>query len=339
MRKSEISGNPSLAICMDTCMHGLIIRLKLKLLSLRYLNSYQAMEYIFRQVNVFSQDRYSGNPVAVVVVPESEVNSIDSEKMQKFARWTNLSETTFLLPPVHPLADYMLRIFTPTRELPFAGHPTLGSCYVWLEMGVTPKNSEYIIQECSKGLIKLRQSNTIHNMLYFEAPSLDKSGDIEINELTKVANALSISISDIVYHSWCCNGPNWRGVFLESSDAVLAISPNFMVIDENDMDIGVIGPHINTASHTEKCHDGHYDYEVRAFCPTHDGGEDPVTGSLNAAMAQWLVGNGIASPTGYIVRQGTILGRNGRVSISSDDNGQVWVGGNCNICITGQVIL
>ena len=216
-----------------------------------------------------------GNPVAVVTL-ETGMN-VSTSAMQNFARWTNLSETTFLCPPTKSEADYLLRIFTPSRELPFAGHPTLGSCHAWLESGGIPKDKNFIIQECAKGLIKLRR--TAEGMLSFEAPPLNRDGPLSTVDLHTVTRALRLNASDIVAHSWCDNGPHWMGVLLKSSDKVLQIDPDYSIL--GDWDLGIIGPNLHKTSNGDD-----FDFEVRAFCGgSLEGKEDPVTGSLNASLA------------------------------------------------------
>ena len=250
--------------------------------------------------------------------------------MQLFAQWTNLSETTFILPPTVSHADYRLRIFTPSRELPFAGHPTLGSCYAWLHNGGSPFEKETIIQECSIGLVKLKRGVEICD-LSFEAPEPIKTGPMDEEEIIVIARGLGIDRSDIIHQSWCENGPKWRGIMLASMEHVLNIRPNNTYL--RGLDVGVIGPVIG-----EKI--GNFDYEVRAFCD--EGGsiiEDPVTGSLNAALAQWLMREGFA-PNEYVVRQGTMIGRDGRVKLTMDeDSGKVWVSGCVTVCIDGSVYI
>jgi PhzF family phenazine biosynthesis protein len=240
--------------------------------------------------------------------------------MQRFARWTNLSETTFVLPPEHPDADYRVRIFTPVAELPFAGHPTLGTCHAWLEAGGTPKSTGAVVQECAAGLVPVRQ---LDGRLAFAAPPLIRQGPVDDAALAHVAEVLRIDRDAIVDANWVDNGPGWVGVLLESADAVLALRPGVV-----DLDIGVVGP--LPAGSPEA-------FEVRAFFPVEGTTrEDPVTGSLNASLAQWLLSTGRARAP-YATRQGTILGRQGRVRIEVDDEGQVWTGGGTITCIGGGV--
>lgn len=273
------------------------------------------MNRSFAQVDVFTDVPYRGNPVAVVL----DGGGVSSDAMQRFAHWTNLSETTFVLPPTESAADYRVRIFTPTSELPFAGHPTLGTCHAWLEAGGIPK-ADVIVQECRDGLIKIRNTGSA---LAFAAPPLIRSGAVDDTLLDHIATLLGIDRDDIRAAEWVDNGPGWVGILLEDADAVLALRPGPV-----DLDIGVAGlypPGSDIA------------LEVRAFFPK-DGAtvEDPVTGSLNASLAQWLTATGrLAAP--YVAAQGAALGRSGRVSVTQDGSGQIWVGGATVTCIIGTV--
>lgn len=270
----------------------------------------------FRQVDVFTAEPLLGNPVAVV----EDASGLMTDQMHAFTGWTNLSEATFLLPPTDPAADYRVRIFCPGRELPFAGHPTLGTCHAWLESGGRPK-SDVIVQECGAGLVRIRRDGDV---LAFAAPPLQRSGPLDEVDVERIAAGLGLTRSDIVDHRWCDNGPGWQAVLLESADQVLSIQPDPHLLA--DLDVGVIGPHSS----------GDIDYEVRAFFPGNSGlTEDPVTGSLNAALAQWLIGSGRA-PESYVAAQGTAMGRAGRVHVmrESDD---IWVGGRCVTVIAGEV--
>ena len=271
----------------------------------------------FRQIDVFTDVGYLGNPLAVVV----DGTDLSTEQMQQFANWTNLSETTFLLPPTDPAADYRVRIFTPVLELPFAGHPTIGSCRVWLDTGGTPARPDVIMQQCAAGLISLRRDG---QRLAFAAPPLRRSGPVDQQTLAQLIHALGIRPSDVVDSAWIDNGPGWVGVLLASAEQVLAVKPAFAA-----MDIGVVGPYPPGALHA---------LELRAFFPK-DGVllEDPVTGSLNASVAQWLLGSGrVRAP--YIASQGTAIGRAGRVHVEVADN-EIWIGGDTVTCISGTVIL
>jgi PhzF family phenazine biosynthesis protein len=242
--------------------------------------------------------------------------------MQRFARWTNLSETTFVLPPTADGADYQVRIFTPSRELPFAGHPTLGTCHAWLSAGGTASQDDLVVQQCGAGLVPIRQTA---DGLAFAAPPLLRTGPVDEPLAEHLAAVLGIERADIVDAAWADNGPGWVAVLLDSAEAVLALRP-----DITDLDLGVVGPYPPGSPEA---------FEVRAFFPTYGGtGEDPVTGSLNASLAEWLLRTGRASAP-YVASQGTVLGREGRVHISADDDGTIWVGGGTITCVTGQVEL
>ncbi len=271
-----------------------------------------------------------GNPVAVVHdAAANDGEGLSTDAMQTFARWTNLSETTFLLPPTDPSADYRLRIFTPGGELPFAGHPTLGSCRAWLAVGGVPADADVIVQECGAGLVRIRKTG---DQLAFAAPPLVRSGppDPELRE--GVIRALGLSGDQIVDMSWVANGPNWVGVLVSDAATVLAAEPDFPAMRAlGGVEVGIIGPHPA---------DGPADYEVRAFCPDLGVPEDPVTGSLQAGLAQWLIGSGVA-PDAYVAAQGTVLGRAGRVHIKAEGGaaGDIWVGGGAVLRIAGAVDL
>jgi PhzF family phenazine biosynthesis protein len=271
----------------------------------------------FRQVDVFTDTPYFGNPVAVVL----GADGLTGEQMQRFARWTNLSETTFVLAPRAGSTDYLVRIFTPTSELPFAGHPTLGTCHAWLEADGRPADPGAIVQECGAGLITVRRTDA---GLAFAAPPLVRSGPVEEPVAERVTRSLNIARSDIVDIAWADNGPGWVAVLLPSAEAVLAVRP-----DAVDMDIGVAGPYPEGSPEA---------IEVRAFSPQLSSVEDPVTGSLNASLGQWLLAAGrVTAP--YVASQGTAMGRRGRVHVSRDADGQVWVGGGTVSCVSGTVEL
>jgi PhzF family phenazine biosynthesis protein len=276
------------------------------------------MQRRFRQVDVFTDAPYRGNPVAVVL----DGDGLSAEEMQRFANWTNLSETTFVLTPTTPEPDYRLRIFTPVVELPFAGHPTLGTCHAWRSSGGRPQRDDVIVQECAAGLITIRTSG---DRLAFAAPPLVRAGPVDEAFVERIASVLRIDRADILAAEWVDNGPGWVAVMLESADAVLGLKP-----EPFDFDLGVVGPHPPGSP---------YAIEVRAFFPK-DGAtvEDPVTGSLNASLAQWLLGSGrLSSP--YVAAQGAALGRAGRVYISCDDDATIWVGGGTVTCVSGEVEL
>jgi PhzF family phenazine biosynthesis protein len=271
----------------------------------------------FSQVDVFTDDFMMGNPVAVV----HDADGLSSEQMAALARWTNLSETTFLLTPSDANADYRLRIFTPSVELPFAGHPTLGSARAWLEAGGVPKRANELVQECRAGLVRLRQTGS---SLAFAAPPLLRSGDVATSDIQEIATALRLLPSDIVDAQWVDNGPGWVAVMLRDAQAVLTLD-----VDPSEMKewhIGVVGPYpVGSAC----------DFEIRAFMS--GGVEDPVTGSLNASVAQWLIGTKKA-PTKYTVSQGTRLYRNGRIHVEQDGS-DIWIAGETVLGITGQIAL
>ena len=272
----------------------------------------------FSQVDVFTTTPYAGNPVAVVL----DGSDLMDEQMQRFAHWTNLSETTFVLPPRSPGADYHVRIFTPTAELPFAGHPTLGTCHAWLTARGAAAPPEIVVQECGAGLVTVRRTGP---GLAFAAPPLIRSGPVEPELVDRIAAVLRIDRVDILDAAWVDNGPGWVAALLRDAESVLALRPGFV-----DMDLGVVGPYANGSPEA---------FEVRAFFPK-DGStvEDPVTGSLNASLAEWLLESGRATAP-YVVSQGTALGRRGRVHISRDADDTIWVGGGTVTCVAGQVEL
>ncbi|MFG2077594.1 PhzF family phenazine biosynthesis protein [Nonomuraea maritima] len=272
----------------------------------------------FTQVDVFTTTPYAGNPLAVVLDGEG----LDTDEMLRFAAWTNLSETTFLLPPTSAAADYRVRIFTPDAELPFAGHPTLGTCHAWLEAGGRPHSEGVVVQECGAGLVTLRRTD---DGLAFQAPPLTRSGPVEEELVQRIAAALGIARDGVLDAAWADNGPGWVAVLLPDAASVLALRPGLVPVD-----VGVVGPYPAGSP----C-----DVEVRAFFPLRGSTvEDPVTGSLNAALGQWLIGTGRA-PRSYVASQGTALGRAGRVHVSADDDGAVWVAGSVVTCVSGQVAL
>jgi PhzF family phenazine biosynthesis protein len=271
----------------------------------------------FAEVDVFTDVPYRGNPLAVVL----DGDGLTDDEMQRFANWTNFSETTFVLPPTTAEADYRVRIFTTSTELPFAGHPTIGTCHAWLEAGGASKSPGWVVQECGVGLVRINRDDR----LAFAAPSLLRGGPLDHDTLAEAARALGVSSDAVVDSAWIDNGPGWLGILLPSADDVLAIE-----VTDTPLKIGVVGPYP----------DGHeFAYEVRAFFP--EGTrvfEDPVTGSLNASAAQWLIGSGRVSAP-YIASQGARLGRAGRVHISTDQSGQVWVGGDAVTCVIGTADL
>jgi PhzF family phenazine biosynthesis protein len=284
----------------------------------------------FKQVDVFTARAYYGNPLGVVL----DGTGLTTAEMQHFTNWTNLSECTFVLPPMHAEADYKVRIFCPGRELPFAGHPTLGTCHAWLEAGGQPR-AQHIVQECGVGLVKIKR-DTASGHLAFAAPPLIKGGPLDEADVALIARGLKIERSDIVAHAWCDNGPNWRGVMLRSAEQVLALRPDATILA--GLDIGVIGPRGKVGVVGAQVTGDETEFEVRAFFPGNNGmAEDPVTGSLNAAIAQWLIGAGLA-PTRYIAAQGTAMARAGRVHVEQEGD-VIWIGGASVTCIDGKVAL
>ena len=271
----------------------------------------------FQQVDVFTTTAYAGNPVAVVL----DADGLSTDEMQRFASWTNLSETTFVLPTTEPGADYRVRIFTPVAELPFAGHPTLGTCHAWLTAN-DAADRQSVVQECAAGLVPIRRTEA---GLAFAAPALLRSGPVDESLVARIAEVLRIDRAEILDAEWADNGPGWVAVRLASADAVLALRPGYV-----DLDLGVVGPYPAGSPVA---------VEVRAFFPKNGTTvEDPVTGSLNAAIAPWLARSGqVTMP--YIASQGTVLGRAGRVHVSADADETVWVGGGTVTCVTGRVEL
>ena len=271
----------------------------------------------FMLIDVFSSEAFGGNPLAVVF----DAEGLDTETMQRVTRWLNLSETAFLLSPTEPNADYRVRIFTLERELPFAGHPTLGSCHGWLAAGGKPKSPDRIVQQCEAGLIPIRRQES---GLAFAAPPLLRTGPIAPDAMDEILAVLRIDAAEVVAAAWIDNGPGWAGVLLRSAEAVLAIEPARH--HPRRIDIGAIGPHAA----------GDAAFELRAFFSDPHGAivEDPVTGSLNASAAQWLIGSGRASPS-YIAAQGTRIGRSGRVHVAAE-GADVWIGGATRTMFSGE---
>jgi PhzF family phenazine biosynthesis protein len=269
-------------------------------------------------VDVFTDVPYLGNPVAVVLDGEG----LSSEQMLRYAAWTNLSETTFVLAPSEPGADYRVRIFTPVLELPFAGHPTLGTCHAWLAAQAGRPREGEVVQQCGVGLVRLRIER---ERISFAAPALLREGPVDEQLVEHIAAVLTIERAAIADAEWVDNGPGWVAVLLADADAVLALRPGFV-----DLDLGVVGAYPPGAPEA---------FEVRAFFPK-DGTtvEDPVTGSLNASLAPWLLRSGRAQAP-YVVSQGTVLGRRGRVHVSADADGGIWVGGGTVTCVSGEVDL
>ena len=272
----------------------------------------------FAQVDVFTATPLMGNPVAVVL----DGAGLSLEQMQAFTHWTNLSEATFVSAPLSPEADYAVRIFCPGRELPFAGHPTLGTCHAWLRAGGTPRG-EVVVQECGAGLVRIRRGPG--GRLSFAAPPRLRSGPLDGSDVDLLVRGLGLQPANVIGHQWCDNGPGWMVLFLDSNATLRAVRPDPSSIGH--LDIGLIAPG-----------DGTEDFEVRAFFPGNSGmTEDPVTGSLNAAIGQWFRESGVISSS-YTALQGTALGRRGVVYVDFDDD-DVWVGGECVSVVTGSVTL
>lgn len=273
----------------------------------------------FKLVDVFGTDPFTGNPLAVIAGAED----LTTEEMQRITRWLNLSETTFLLPPTRSEADYRVRIFTLTHELPFAGHPTLGTCHAWLEAGGVPARAGVVVQECGAGLVEIRQDS---ETLAFAAPPLIRAGEPSEADIVRAAQVLRIDRAMITAAQWVDNGPGWLAVLLPSAEAVLAVEPARHHPER--IDIGLVGPHAPQ---------GETAFELRAIFSGQDGAliEDPVTGSLNASVGQWLFASGRAHGS-YVAAQGTRLGRTGRVQVSQDASGQVWVGGRTCTVFSGR---
>ncbi|WP_284616079.1 PhzF family phenazine biosynthesis protein [Aquabacterium humicola] len=273
----------------------------------------------FSQVDVFTTLPMRGNALAVVHDP----TGLTDAQMQDFARWTNLSETTFLLPPTDEAADYRLRIFTPGGELPFAGHPTLGSCHAWLAAGGRPRGEGQVVQQCGAGLVRIRQDGA---RLAFAAPPLKRSGPGDAELTARIARSLRLPVDALLRVEWVVNGPQWIAVLLKDAASVLALRPDFVAMQ--GLDVGVVGPHPAGS----ECQ-----FEVRAFVPELGVPEDPVTGSLNAGIAQWLIGEGLAPPR-YVAAQGTAIGRAGRVHVEQRGD-DIWIGGDVTPVIAGHVDL
>ena len=276
----------------------------------------------FSQLDVFTAVPMRGNPLAVV----HDAQGLSDAQMADFARWTNLSETTFLLPPDAPGADYRVRIFTPGGELPFAGHPTLGSCAAWLAAGGQPQQADTVVQQCGVGLVRVRRDAAHPARLAFAAPPLRRSGPVEPALRAQVAASLGLPDDALLRLQWIDNGPGWMAALLADAATVLALRPDFARMA--GLKLGVVGPH--PAGHDAQ-------FEVRAFVPGLGVPEDPVTGSLNAGLAQWLIGEGLAPPR-YVAAQGAALGRAGRVHVALEAaSGDTWIGGDVCPVVSGIV--
>lgn len=280
------------------------------------------MNHPFQIVDVFGAEDFSGNPVAVVTATDD----LDPDLMQRITRWLNLSETTFLLPATDPLADYRVRIFTLERELPFAGHPTLGTCHAWLRGGNAPRHQDRIVQQCGAGLIEVRRRA---DALAFAAPPLIRSGPVDDAGIEEIVSFLGIARADIVASKWVDNGPGWVAVKLSSAAEVLALDPARS--HPRRIELGVVGAYPDGASSA---------YEIRAFFSDQHGAviEDPVCGSLNASVAQWMLENQWQTAP-YTVSQGARVGRNGRISIEQDEDGRIWIGGRTRTLFSGEAHL
>ncbi len=277
----------------------------------------------FSQVDVFTDTPFLGNPVAVV----HDADAWDDDRMAAFARWTNLSETTFLVAPTDPAADYRVRIFTPGRELPFAGHPTIGSAHAWLEAGGVPAMSGRVVQECGVGLVELRRDDE-NGRLAFAAPPLVRDEPLDEAVIARATAALGIDRADVVDHRLLANGPTFQVLRLADADRVIDLAPDMTAL--GDLLLGVVAPYAG----------GRVDevgaaYEVRMWAPGVGVSEDPITGSLNACLAQWMIGDGTA-PGSYIASQGTALRRRGRVFVDRDGD-RIWIGGDAVTCVRGTV--
>jgi PhzF family phenazine biosynthesis protein len=277
------------------------------------------MRFPFTQVDVFTAVPLRGNPLAVV----HGADALDAERMQAIARWTNLSETTFLLAPTDPAADYRVRIFTPGGELPFAGHPTLGSCHAWLERGGAPRRPDEVVQQCGVGLVRIRRDGERNA---FEAPPL-RTEPVDDGLLAKVCAALGLEPDRVQRALWLDNGPKWLGLLVDRAETVLALEPDHAAL-KGLAKVGIVAPQAAGSAS---------DFEVRAFAAPVGVPEDPVTGSLNAGLAQWLIGAGLA-PDRYVAAQGARLGRAGRVHVQRDGE-RLWIGGSSVSLVRGELTL
>ena len=274
----------------------------------------------FSQLDVFTAVPLLGNPLAVV----HDAGGLSDDQMAALARWTHLSETAFLLPPTNPEADYRVRIFTPERELPFAGHPTLGSCHAWLAAAGAARRDGEVVQECGAGLVRIRRDGA---RLAFAAPPLRRSGPLEPELLERIERGLALSRGEVLDHQWVDNGPGWCAVRLASAERALQLKPDYGVL--RGLSLGVVAPHAAGTSDAQ--------FEVRALIGQGPGYEDPVTGSLNASLAQWLIASG-AAPAQYVAAQGAVLRRAGRVQVRQL-GADIWIGGDVCAVVAGTVAL
>ena len=277
----------------------------------------------FSQLDVFTDQPLRGNPLAVV----HDAQGLSDGQMADFARWTNLSETTFLLPPDDAGADYRVRIFTPGGELPFAGHPTLGSCHAWLSAGGVPRDADVVVQQCGVGLVRVRRNrHGDSERLAFAAPALRRTGPVDAGLRAQAVAALGLDDAELLQLQWIDNGPGWMAGLLKDAAAVLALRPDYAAM--RGLNLGVVGAYPAGS----ECQ-----FEVRAFVPDLGVPEDPVTGSLNAGLAQWLIAAGLA-PARYVAAQGAALGRAGRVFVTQQ-GADIWIGGAVCSVLTGAVTL
>ena len=273
------------------------------------------------QLDVFTDQPLRGNPLAVV----HDAQGLSDGQMADFARWTNLSETTFLLPPDDAGADYRVRIFTPGGELPFAGHPTLGSCHAWLSAGGVPRDADVVVQQCGVGLVRVRRDRHGESeRLAFAAPALRRTGPVDAGLRAQAVASLGLDGAELLHLQWIDNGPGWMAGMLKDAAAVLALRPDFAAM--RGLNLGVVGAYPAGSEHQ---------FEVRAFVPDLGVPEDPVTGSLNAGLAQWLIGAGLA-PERYVASQGAALGRAGRVFVARE-GADIWIGGAVCTVVTGTL--
>ena len=315
---------------------------------------YRPQDRLFKQVDVFTDAPYLGNPLAVVL----DATGLSDDAMQRFARWTQLSKTTFLLPPTQPTADYRVRIFTSAGELPFAGHPTLGSCHAWLQAGGQAMQPDVVVQECGQALVTIRRDRQPDGAqrLAFAAPALTHRAPTAALQ-AQLAAALGLQARQIHRAQLLDNGPTWLALLLDSADTVLQLEPDHGALIQLGYKVGVAAPHAPTTPsaligrvnrearafqvNEQRAPPGDplsADIEVRAFAALVGVPEDPVTGSLNASLAQWLMADGVL-PERYTAHQGACLGRAGLVYLQRDAAGQVWVGGDVVSCIDGRVTL
>ncbi|MEQ8205133.1 MAG: PhzF family phenazine biosynthesis protein [Woeseia sp.] len=276
----------------------------------------------FHLIDVFASQPFTGNPLPVV----HDADDLSAQQMQSITRWMNHSETAFLVSPRVTLADYRVRIFTLEREMPFAGHPTLGACHAWLAAGGERKNDQMAIQECGAGLVPIQ---VLGGKLAFAAPPLIRSGAVDESTLAEIIRVLKLQPDQVKASAWADNGPGWVVILLDTAQAVLDVEP--VRQHHSRLDIGVVGAYPEGSNVA---------FELRAFFSDDHGSirEDPVTGSLNASSAQWLFETGRAT-TDYIASQGTKIGRAGRIQISRDAEGAVWVGGHTTTVVAGNLSL